>query len=126
MLEDIVVIERALTRRLLEMGSQENEDDADFLKRVRLMEELEAQQWADREKELNRVMNQKLDIVNRLLADVRNRITNDQTMRLERTFDDERKRNAKVLATVKHNYLRGKVFRMQFNVAFCMSCILVR
>jgi len=101
------VIERALTRRMLESGSHDVEDDAQFDKRVKLMEELEAQQWADREKELNQIMVQKLDIVSKLLLDLKNKIANEHTMKLERAFEIEKKRNAKVLAAVKHDYLRG-------------------
>jgi hypothetical protein len=51
-LEDIVVIERALSRRILERTNRltEAEDDKGFENRIKLMEQLEAQQWADREK----------------------------------------------------------------------------
>jgi len=49
-LEDIVVIERALTRRMLEYVEKDQPDVEDFEKRIKVMEELEAQQWIDREK----------------------------------------------------------------------------
>lgn len=49
-LDDIVVIERALSRRILEHTDRIAEDKKGFETRIKLMEELEAQQWADREK----------------------------------------------------------------------------
>ncbi len=49
-LDDIVVIERALSKRSLEYVDHAMEDEKDFERRIKLMEELEAQQWADREK----------------------------------------------------------------------------
>lgn len=49
-LDDIVIIERALSKRQLEYVDREVENEKDFEKRIKLMEELEAQQWADREK----------------------------------------------------------------------------
>jgi hypothetical protein len=53
-----VTIERALSRRMLEhtekLGVDDNE--AGFEARIKLMEELEAQQWSDREKVLTKLI----------------------------------------------------------------------
>lgn len=49
-LEDIIVIERALSKRMLESQNNGLDEAQGFEQRIQLMEELEAQQWADREK----------------------------------------------------------------------------
>lgn len=45
-----MIIERALTKRIMEHANTDIENEKDFERRIKLMEELEAQQWADREK----------------------------------------------------------------------------
>lgn len=45
-----MVIERALSKRALENTERSADDTTSFEARIKLLEELEAQQWADREK----------------------------------------------------------------------------
>jgi hypothetical protein len=107
-LEDIVVIERALTRRMFDMNAHDIDEVGGFERRIRLMEDLEAQQWADRERELNLIMEYKMKLVNKALSDLRNDALNLITTKMEKALEESQKNAAYELARIRHNYLRGK------------------
>ncbi|CAG7731042.1 unnamed protein product [Allacma fusca] len=105
-LDDIVNIERALTRRLIEMNDRMPNKREDFVQRVRLMEKLEAQQWQDREKELEKIRALKWEVVSRQLTEMKSRMARDQTSRLEKIFLKKKHENNEKLNKIKLQYLR--------------------
>ncbi|CAL8111649.1 unnamed protein product [Orchesella dallaii] len=107
-LDDIVIIERALSKRILEHVDRdiESENAKDFERRIKLMEELEAQQWADREKELDKVCQRKMELTSRLLQEYSSRVSNDHTMRLEKLLHQLKQQTQKSFQTIKHQYFR--------------------
>ncbi|ODN06664.1 Protein MAATS1, partial [Orchesella cincta] len=107
-LDDIVIIERALSKRILEHVDRdiETENQKDFERRIKLMEELEAQQWADREKELDKVCQRKMELTSRLLQEYSARVSNDHTMRLEKLLHQLKQQTQKSFQTIKHQYFR--------------------
>ena len=109
-LDDIVTIERALTRRLIEIDDKSAKvNNEDFKKRLKLMEKLEAQQWEDRERELERIRQFKQQVVTRRLNELRQRMARDATLKLERIFEKKKKENAQTLQAIKMDYLRRKL-----------------
>lgn len=122
-LDDIVTIERALTRRLIEIDDRSTKvNKEDFKKRLKLMEKLEAQQWEDRERELERIRQFKQEVVTRRLNELRQRMARDATLKLERIFEKKKKENAKRLQAIKLDYLRRE-FVHRLNKIF-VHCIL--
>jgi len=107
-LDYIASIEKALARRISEMAKHNVDDEEEFMEQSKVMEELEAHLWAEREKELKAIMIQKSEIMKRMRHDLQVKIGNMDSLKLEKVFDSEKKKNTIVLGHIRHKYLRGK------------------
>lgn len=105
-----MTIERALTRRTAEMTKTAMDNEAEYIKHSRMVEELEAHFWAEREKDLYRIMEQKKEIMKKLRHDMTFKMANMSTHKLERIWDSEKQKNIRILHHVRYTHLRGKEY----------------
>jgi hypothetical protein len=64
---EIELIERARMKRLWEASLPKGHDESSYEKRLRMMEAMELEEWKEREREIARIQNARLDVLKNLI-----------------------------------------------------------
>lgn len=108
-LAEIEMIERARAKRAWESTLPEVVDQASLEKRLRMMEEMELKEWAEREQEIKRLQEARLKILAKALKERDEEISEASKIRIQQIVD--RKEEEKQILKEKMNAKRAKALR---------------
>lgn len=111
-LAEVEMIERARAKRAWEATLPDGDDKASFERRVRMMEQMELQEWQEREQEIQRLQDARMEVLRQIIADREAQMDEANAERLQKLW--QRKLQEKEFLTEK---LRSKKLKMARKLA---------
>ena len=112
-LAEIEVIDRARAKRAWEASLPEAVDQASFEKRLKMMEAMELEEWKEREVEIERLQNARLDILKKVIAKREEENETFNQKRIEKIWQKKLQEREVLLEKIEQKRIKGKILNFK-------------